>query len=105
MTRAIEDKKEFTDFNVIHVSAEFTLDSGTTESGNEETVTKYTILTLENGKWVNKRTEPEFEMSGFGTRLTQSSPHTIWRIGMVPSPRSDSLSSRWCWIGLNIKTV
>lgn len=63
MTRAIEDKKEFTDFNVIHVSAEFTLDSGTTESGNEETVTKYTILTLENGKWVNKRTEPEFEMS------------------------------------------
>lgn len=48
---------------MIHVSAEFTLDSGTTESGNEETVTKYTILTLENGKWVNKRTEPEFEMS------------------------------------------
>ena len=48
---------------MIHVSAEFTLDPLTTESQTEEKVTKYTILTLENGAWVNTRTEEQYEMT------------------------------------------
>ena len=63
LKRGIEDKKDFKEADVIHVSAEFTLDSQTTESQTEEKVTKYTILTLENGAWVNTRTEEQYEMT------------------------------------------
>ena len=48
---------------MIHVSAEFTLDPLTTESQTKEKVTKYTILTLENGAWVNTRMEELYEMT------------------------------------------
>lgn len=63
LKRGIEDKKDFKEADVIHVSAEFTLDRLTTESQTEEKVTKYTILTLENGAWVNTRTEEQYEMT------------------------------------------
>lgn len=63
LKRSIADKKDFKEADVIHVSAEFTLDSQTTESQTEEKVTKYTILTLENGAWVNTRTEEQYEMT------------------------------------------
>ena len=57
LKRGIADKKDFKEADVIHVSAEFTLDPLTTESQTKEKVTKYTILTLENGAWVNTRME------------------------------------------------
>lgn len=63
LKRGIADKKDFKEADVIHVSAEFTLDPLTTESQTEEKVTKYTILTLENGAWVNTRTEEQYEMT------------------------------------------
>lgn len=63
LKRGIADKKDFKEADVIHVSAEFTLDPLTTESQTEEKVTKYTILTLENGAWVNTRTEELYEMT------------------------------------------
>lgn len=63
LKRGIEGKKNFKDTDVIHVSAEFTLDPQTTDSKKEEKVTKYTILTLENGAWVNTRTEEQYEMT------------------------------------------
>ena len=63
LKRGIANKKDFKEADVIHVSAEFTLDPLTTESQTEEKVTKYTILTLENGAWVNTRTEEQYEMT------------------------------------------
>lgn len=63
LKRGIADKKDFKEADVIHVSAEFTLDPLTTESQTKEKVTKYTILTLENGAWVNTRTEELYEMT------------------------------------------
>lgn len=63
LKRGIADKKDFKEADVIHVSAEFTLDPLTTEFQTEEKVTKYTILTLENGAWVNTRTEEQYEMT------------------------------------------
>ena len=62
-TRTITDKKNFKDKDMIHVSATFTLDSETLTRGEVQTVTKYTVLTLENGEWVNNRTEAQFDMS------------------------------------------
>ena len=63
LKRGIADKKDFKEADVIHVSAEFTLDPLTTESQTKEKVTKYTILTLENGAWVNTRMEELYEMT------------------------------------------
>ncbi len=53
-TRAITDKKEFKNGDVMHVSAVFTLKSGTVAPGGEPVVKKYAALTLENGEWINK---------------------------------------------------
>lgn len=64
MTRAIADKREFEEGDVIHVSAVFTLIESTPGTGNAPTCTKYAALTLENGEWVNKMTvaDKEFDM-------------------------------------------
>lgn len=60
-SRAIADKLEFKDKDVIQVSAVFKLDPKTT-GGTEKTVTKYTSLTFENGNWINKTTSDKFNM-------------------------------------------
>lgn len=63
LKRGIEDKKTFREADVIHVSAVFTLDPKTTDTQTEETVTKYTVLTFQNGEWVNTRMEAQYEMN------------------------------------------
>lgn len=62
-TRAIEDKREFKVGDVMHVSAVFKLIESTLKEGGLSTVTKYAVLTYdENGEWVNKLTEKEYDM-------------------------------------------
>ena len=97
LKRGIADKKDFKEADVIHVSAEFTLDPLTTESQTEEKVTKYTILTLENGAWVNTRTEEQYEMTWPGTRRRRSSRPIIWKTGRDLLLRLAWSWNRWCW--------
>lgn len=61
ITRAITDKTGFEEGDVMHVSAVFTLNPETTVGGMTEK-TKYATLTWENGEWINKTTEAEFDM-------------------------------------------
>lgn len=49
-TKALTDKKEFVEGDVIHVYAKFTLVDGTSATNTE---TKYAALTLKNSEWVN----------------------------------------------------
>lgn len=61
-TRAIEDKREFKEGDVMHVSAVFQLIKGTLKEGEAASVTKYTALRYENGEWVNKLTDEKYDM-------------------------------------------
>lgn len=58
-TRAIEDKREFTEGNVMHVSAVFQLIG---KEGTPSSVTKYAALTYQNGEWVNLVTDKGYDM-------------------------------------------
>lgn len=104
LKRGIEGKKNFKDTDVIHVSAEFTLDPQTTDSKKEEKVTKYTILTLENGAWVNTRTEEQYEMTWpwnateakFTAYYLENWTGPIAQVGVE--------LELWCWTVLPIAT-
>ena len=103
LKRGIEGKKNFKDTDVIHVSAEFTLDPQTTDSKKEEKVTKYTILTLENGAWVNTRTEEQYEMTwpwnATEAKFTSEDLRTKEREVSVISVQIKSLSlAKPCWL-------
>lgn len=58
-TRSIEDKREFAEGNVMHVSAVFQLIG---KEGEPSSVTKYAALTYQNGEWVNLLTDKEYNM-------------------------------------------
>jgi len=58
-TRAIEDKREFAENNVMHVSAVFQLIG---KDGTPSSVTKYAALTYQNGEWVNLVTDKGYDM-------------------------------------------
>lgn len=61
-TRAIEDKREFAEGNVMHVSGVFYLNEKTLKEGEENHVTKYAALTYQNGEWVNLVTDKKYDM-------------------------------------------
>lgn len=61
-TRVIEDKREFVEGNVMHVSAVFQLIQETLKPGEASSVTKYAALTYQNGEWVNLLTDKKYDM-------------------------------------------